>query len=175
MKKAVLCVVMFGVLAVGVFGSGVVAADEGAVLAKAIPVSRELFVNESGPGGLGKCDSVKASLVPVLAVDEATTELRLRTDSADAQSALGFVVPAGSSLEVEVEHAQSGWFEVVMVNRYGNSQAGLYSNQIPRGTPGAAYTNVSGKDDTVYVLVRYPGFMYQNSSELVVKIRRGDS
>lgn len=169
-----------GLILAGMLGAAYVAADEGpgveeqASLVKAIPVQEAVFLQYRASCGK-PLEEQSSGLVPVVAVDSALTEMRIGVDSLEARGALGFVVPAGQTLQVSVEHGQSSWFQVVTLNRYGLLQGGMYQNLQQQGRePEASYANTTQKTQAVYVLVRYPDFVYQSGGEYLLKISRSN-
>lgn len=169
-----------GLILAGMLGAAYVAADERpgveeqASLVKAIPFREAVFLQNS-ESGANPLREQSSGLVPVVAVDSALTEMRIGVDSLEARGALGFVVPAGQTLQVSVEHGQSSWFQVVTVNRYGMLQAGMYQNVQQLGrAPEASFANTTQKAQAVYVLVRYPDFVYQSGGEYLLKISRSN-
>ncbi|MEW6369126.1 MAG: hypothetical protein AB1714_31245 [Acidobacteriota bacterium] len=161
------CILPVGLAA----GQATQSVDQGLSLAKAIPVQMTTFLGYGTP-----CDHSRgeqeATMVPVFSVDTSVAEMRIKTDSVEARGALGFVVPAGQRLEVRLEHPQASYFEIVMVNRYGLSQGGLYQNLIDKGSPVGIFTNTTQTAQGIYVIVRYPEFMYQTPTEFVLKTAR---
>lgn len=147
-------------------------------LVKAIPLRETTFLSYSDAreGGSSAYGAAAQSLVPVIAVDSSATLIRLKPDSDEARSAYGFVVPAGQTLRVELDNPRASWFQVAMVNRYGLAQGGTYANKREIGRPVAIFTNTSKEAQAIYLLVRYPEFIYyegyENGGDIALKIER---
>jgi hypothetical protein len=112
------------------------------------------------------------SLIPVEAVDSAQTDLQVEAGPVADRRAFGFVVPAGSSMTLEIEHPQASWFKVVMVDKFGHMLPGTLQNLQYTGTPRASIKNTSDKPMAAYAVVYYPRFITENDNSFTLTISR---
>lgn len=70
-----------------------------------------------------------------------------------------FVVPPNGTLHVLLNHVNSGWFRLVMMDKWGDIQAGMLQNHIYTGYPEVTFKNPKNEAQAVYVIADDPGWM----------------
>ncbi|MDE3246998.1 MAG: hypothetical protein KGN80_13000, partial [Acidobacteriota bacterium] len=68
-------------------------------------------------------------------VADDATEVTDYSDFPQGWKGYAFVVPAKGTLHVSLNHTNRGWFRLVMMNKWGDLQAGMLQNLIPTGNP----------------------------------------
>jgi hypothetical protein len=86
--------------------------------------------------------------------------------------AYGFAVPPKEHLKVRLHHPNEGWFRLVMVNKWGQTGAGMLQNLIPTGNPEVTYNNPTDGPQAVYVIVDDPGWMSSKEKPFTLDIKR---
>lgn len=83
-----------------------------------------------------------------------------------------FAVPAKEKLHVRLHHGNEGWFRLVMVDKWGQTGAGMLQNLIPTGNPEVTYNNPTNLAQAVYVIVDDPGWMSSEKAPFNLTIER---
>ncbi len=83
-----------------------------------------------------------------------------------------FVVPAKGTLHVSLNHANRGWFRLVMMDKWGDLQAGMLPNMIPTGNPEVTFKNPKDEAQAVYVVADDPGWMSSKAYPYQLTVQR---
>ena len=83
-----------------------------------------------------------------------------------------FVVPAKGTLHVSLNHVNRGWFRLVMMNKWGDLQAGMLQNLIPTGNPEVTFKNPRDEAQAVYVVADDPGWMSSKAYPFQLTVER---
>lgn len=83
-----------------------------------------------------------------------------------------FVVPAKGTLHVSLNHVNRGWFRLVMMNKWGDLQAGMLQNLIPTGNPEVTFKNPKDEAQAVYVVADDPGWMSSKAYPFQLTVER---
>lgn len=62
-------------------------------------------------------------------------------------------VPAGTKVNFEVKTQHPSWFQLVVTNKWGDLEQGMFQNTIYKGKPVASYINSGKTVRTIYVVV----------------------
>lgn len=84
----------------------------------------------------------------------------------------GFVVPAGESIKISLDHPNLGWFRLMMVNKWGGLEEGMLQNIVHTYEPVVTYKNPSKETRAVYVIVDDPGWMSSKDNPFNLAITR---
>ena len=85
----------------------------------------------------------------------------------------GFLVPGRQKLHVRLYHPNTGWFRLLMVDKWGQQyMAGMLKNKIFTGNPEVTYENPSKLAMAVYVIVDDPGWMSSPKDLFTLKVDR---
>lgn len=101
----------------------------------------------------------RRGLIPVVPVPGDAHTLQDVSEFPSGWKAYGFVVPAHGELEVKLDHANQGWFRLMMVDKWGRQQKGMLQNMIPKGYPVVSFKNTKGEAQEVFVIADDPGWM----------------
>ena len=87
--------------------------------------------------------------------------------------AYGFLVPGKQKLHVRLYHPNTGWFRLMMVDKWGRQyMEGMTRNKIFTGNPEVSYDNPSKLAMAVYVIVDDPGWLSTPTDPFTLKVDR---
>lgn len=86
--------------------------------------------------------------------------------------AYGLVVPAGGTVQVEVQHEKLGWFRLMLVNKWGQPGAGMMRAAMAPQPVLVAYKNPGTEATAIYVIVDDPGWWSDAKSPYTLLVRR---
>ena len=101
----------------------------------------------------------RGGFVPCTRMADDASEVSDYADFPSGWKGYAFVVPANGTLHVKLDHVNRGWFRLVMMNKWGDLEAGMLKNLIPTGNPEVTYTNPSNEIKAVYIIADDPGWM----------------
>jgi hypothetical protein len=83
--------------------------------------------------------------------------------------AYGFFVPPGGQVRATLDHPNKGWFNLHLVNKWGNRMPGAYRRL---GEPELTYKNDSAETKAVYVIVDDPGLWATEGRPYTLRLNR---
>lgn len=86
--------------------------------------------------------------------------------------AYGMAVPAGGRVQFELNHANLGWFRLMLVNKWGEPGPGMLQAAIAPQPVLVTYTNPSKEATAVYVIVDDPGWWSTVRDPYTLTVRR---
>ena len=101
----------------------------------------------------------RGGFVPCTRVADDALEVSDYADFPQGWKGYAFVVPPKGTLHVSLNHVNRGWFRMVMMNKWGDLEAGMLKNLIYTGNPEVTYTNPTNEIKAVYVIADDPGWM----------------
>lgn len=105
-------------------------------------------------------------------VADDATEVTDYSDFPQGWKGYAFVVPANGTLHVSLNHTNRGWFRLVMMNKWGDLQAGMLQNLIPTGKPEVTFKNPKNEAQAVYVVADDPGWMSSKAYPYQLTVER---
>jgi len=111
-----------------------------------------------GPGSGGMDASIRARArrgvnIPAVALPAGSFRVKDHIGDVSGWRAYRLEVPPGSGFKVRLHGPHEAWFQVKVLNRWGNLEEGMLQNRIPTGNPEASYKNPKAAPNTVYIVV----------------------
>lgn len=114
----------------------------------------------------------RTGFVATTRVADDATEVTDYSDFPQGWKGYAFVVPAKGTLHVSLNHVNRGWFRLVMMNKWGDLQAGMLQNVIYTGKPEVTFKNPKDEAQAVYVVADDPGWMSSKAYPYQLTIER---
>ncbi len=86
--------------------------------------------------------------------------------------AYGIAVPAGATVQVEVQHGKLGWFRLMMVDKWGRPGAGMLQQLVTPQPVMLTYLNPGKEATAVYVIVDDPAWWSDARDPYTLRVRR---
>lgn len=114
----------------------------------------------------------RKGFIPVSPIGDSVDVLTDYTQQPAGWRAYGVSVPAGGSLQVEVQHPKLGWFRLMLVDKWGTPGPGMLQAAIAHQPVLVTYRN-PGKDATaIYVIVDDPAWWSDAKDPYTLLVRR---
>jgi hypothetical protein len=86
--------------------------------------------------------------------------------------AYGISVPAGGTVQVEVQHTKLGWFRLMMLDKWGNQGPGMLQQLVTPQPVMLTYKNPGKEATAVYVIVDDPAWWSDAKNPYILLVRR---
>ena len=86
--------------------------------------------------------------------------------------AYGLAVPAGATVQVEVQHEKLGWFRLMLVDKWGTPGPGMLQAAVAHQPVLVTYKNPGKEATAVYVIVDDPAWWSDASYPYTLVVRR---
>lgn len=114
----------------------------------------------------------RRGFIPVTPVDDGVEMLSDYAQMPAGWRAYGFGVPAGGTLQVEVQHDKLGWFRLMMVDKWGTPGPGMLQAAMAPRPVLVTYKNPSKEAQGVYIIVDDPGWWSDATHPYTLVVRR---
>lgn len=114
----------------------------------------------------------RRGFIPVSPIGESVD---LLTDYAQAPAGwrgYGLAVPAGGTVQVEVQHPKLGWFRLMLVDKWGTPGPGMLQAAIAHQPVLVTYKNPGKEATAVYIVVDDPGWWSDAKTPYTLAVRR---
>jgi len=86
--------------------------------------------------------------------------------------AYGLCVPAGGTIQVEVQHNKLGWFRLMLVDKWGQPGPGMLQAAIAHQPVMVTYKNPGQEATAIYVIVDDPAWWSDAKDPYTLQVRR---
>ena len=114
----------------------------------------------------------RKGFIPVSAIGDSVDLLTDYTQQPAGWRAYGVSVPAGGSVQVEVQHPKLGWFRLMLVDRWGTPGPGMLQAAIAPQPVMVTYRNPGKVATAVYVIVDDPAWWSDAKDPYTLLVRR---
>ncbi|GEM_PF-473267 len=114
----------------------------------------------------------RRGFIPVTPLSDGVEELSDFVQAPAGWRAYGLAVPAGGTIQVEVAHANLGWFRLMLVNKWGEPGPGMLQAAIAHQPILVTYKNPGKEATAIYVIVDDPAWWSDAKNPYVLHIRR---
>lgn len=114
----------------------------------------------------------RRGFIPVSPIGDSVEMLSDYVQQPAGWRAYGVSVPAGGTLQVEVQHAKLAWFRLMLVDKWGTPGPGMLQAAIAHQPVQVTYTNPGKEATAVYVLVDDPAWWSDARDPYTLQIRR---
>ncbi len=111
----------------------------------------------------------RRGFIPVMPFPDEATEYSHYAMYSTGWRVYGFLVPAGGTLRVDLNHAKPAWFRTVWCDKWGEYRPGM---KVKIGDPSALYQNPEPTVQAVYLIVDDPGQWSTEKDPYVLKVQR---
>ena len=114
----------------------------------------------------------RRGFIPVTALGDTVDSLTDFVQTPAGWRAYGLAVPAGATVQVEVQHSMLGWFRLMLVDRWGKPGAGMLEAAIAHQPVLVTYKNPGKEATSVYVIVDDPAWWSDAKYPYTLMVRR---
>jgi hypothetical protein len=114
----------------------------------------------------------RRGFIPVTALGDSVDALTDYVQTPAGWRAYGIAVPAGGTVQVEVQHAKLGWFRLMLVDKWGQPGPGMLQAAIAPQPVLVTYKNPSQEATAIYVIVDDPAWWSDATSPYTLRVRR---
>jgi hypothetical protein len=114
----------------------------------------------------------RRGFVPVTALGDTVEALTDYVQVPSGWRAYGVSVPAGGTVQIEVQHSNLGWFRLMLVDKWGRPGPGMLQAAIAPQPILVTYKNPGKEATAVYVIVDDPAWWSDAKNPYTLAIRR---
>jgi hypothetical protein len=114
----------------------------------------------------------RRGFIPVSPIGDSVDALTDYTQQPAGWRAYGVSVPAGGSIQVEVQHTKLGWFRLMLVDRWGTPGPGMLQAAIAPQPVLVTYRNPGKEATAVYIIVDDPAWWSDAKDPYTLLVRR---
>jgi hypothetical protein len=114
----------------------------------------------------------RRGFIPVSPIGDSVDMLTDYAQQPAGWRAYGLSVPAGGTVQVEVQHAKLGWFRLMLVDKWGTPGPGMLQAAIAHQPVLVTYRNPGKEATAVYVVVDDPGWWSDDKNPYTLAVRR---
>jgi hypothetical protein len=114
----------------------------------------------------------RTGFIPVTPLGDTVEALSDYTQAPAGWRAYGVSVPAGGTVQVEVQHPKLGWFRLMLMNKWGVPGAGMLQASTAYRPVMVTYRNPGKEATAVYVIVDDPAWWSDAKDPYTLLIRR---
>ncbi|HEX7551953.1 MAG TPA: hypothetical protein VF378_00235 [Geothrix sp.] len=114
----------------------------------------------------------RRGFIPVSPIGESVDVLTDYAQQPAGWRAYGLSVPAGGTVQVEVQHPKLGWFRLMLVDKWGTPGPGMLQAAIAHQPVLVTYKNPGKEATAVYVVVDDPGWWSDAKNPYTLAVRR---
>ena len=119
-----------------------------------------------------KLTARKIGIIQALRIPDELTIVKGMAERPAGWAAYAFVVPGRGTLRVTLSHPNEGWFQLLMLDRWGGIAKGMLPNLVHKGKPQVSFKNPENSVQLVFVIVDDPGWMSSEDSLYSLAIDR---
>ncbi len=114
----------------------------------------------------------RRGFIPVTPLGDGVDSLTDFVQTPAGWRAYGLAVPAGGTVQVEVQHEKLGWFRLMMVDKWGTPGPGMLQAAIAHQPVLVTYKNPGKEATSVYVIVDDPAWWSDAKYPYTLMVRR---
>jgi hypothetical protein len=114
----------------------------------------------------------RRGFIPVSPIGDSVDLLTDYAQQPAGWRAYGISVPAGGTVQVEVQHPKLGWFRLMLVDKWGTPGPGMLQAAIAHQPVLVTYRNPGKEAIAVYVVVDDPGWWSDAKNPYTLVVRR---
>lgn len=114
----------------------------------------------------------RRGFIPVSPIGDSVDMLSDYVQQPAGWRAYGVSVPAGGTIQVEVQHPKLAWFRLMLVNKWGTPGPGMLQASIAHQPVLVTYTNPGKEATAVYVIVDDPAWWSDARDPYTLQVRR---
>ena len=114
----------------------------------------------------------RSGFIPVSPIGTAVDALSDYAQYPAGWRAYGLAVPAGGTVQVEVQHPKLGWFRLLMVDKWGAPGPGMQQQLVTHQPVRLTYKNPGKEATAVYIIVDDPGWWSSSVDPYTLLVRR---
>ena len=114
----------------------------------------------------------RSGFIPVSPIGDTVDVLSDYSQWPAGWRAYGISVPAGGTLQVEVQHTKLGWFRLLLVDKWGVPGPGMLQAAYAYRPVMVTYKNPGKEATAVYVIVDDPGWWSDAKDPYTLQVRR---
>jgi len=114
----------------------------------------------------------RRGFIPVTALGDSVEAISDFVQYPAGWRAYGVAVPAGATVQVEVQHQKLGWFRLMMVDKWGQPGAGMLQQLVTPQPVMLTYKNPGKEATAVYVIVDDPAWWSDAKDPYTLQVRR---
>ncbi len=114
----------------------------------------------------------RSGFIPVTPLGDTVDTLTDYAQTPAGWRAYGISVPAGGTMQVEVQHAKLGWFRLMLVDKWGKPGPGMLQAAIAHQPILVTYKNPGKEATAVYVIVDDPAWWSDAKDPYTLLVRR---
>jgi hypothetical protein len=119
-----------------------------------------------------KLTARKIGIIQALRIPDELTIVKGMAERPAGWAAYAFVVPGRGTLRVTLSHPNEGWFQLLMLDKWGGIAKGMLPNLVHTGKPQVSFKNPEDSVQLVFVIVDDPGWMSSETSLYSLTIDR---
>jgi len=114
----------------------------------------------------------RRGFVPVTPLGDTVDALTDFTQAPAGWRAYGISVPAGGTVQIEVQHEKLAWFRLMLVDKWGQPGPGMLKAAIAHQPSMVAFKNLKKDATAVYIIVDDPAWWSDAKSPYTLVVRR---
>lgn len=114
----------------------------------------------------------RSGFIPVSPIGDRVDLLTDYVQTPAGWRAYGISVPAGGTVQVEVQHAKTAWFRLMLVDKWGTPGPGMLQAAIAHQPVMVTYKNPKDEPQAIYVIVDDPAWWSDAKDPYTLAIRR---
>ena len=114
----------------------------------------------------------RRGFIPVSPIGDSVEVLSDYSQQPAGWRAYGISVPAGGTVQVEVQHTKLGWFRLMLVDKWGKPGPGMLQAAIAHQPVMVTYKNPNKDATAIYVIVDDPAWWSDAKDPYTLQVRR---
>jgi hypothetical protein len=114
----------------------------------------------------------RRGFIPVTPLGDSVETMSDYVQTPAGWRAYGISVPAGGTLQVEVQHGKLAWFRLMLVDKWGQPGPGMLQAAVAHQPVLVTYKNPGAEATAVYVLVDDPAWWSDAKDPYTLAVRR---
>ncbi len=114
----------------------------------------------------------RSGFIPVSPIGDSVDVLTDYTQQPAGWRAYGISVPAGGTVQVEVQHAKLAWFRLMLMDKWGTPGPGMQQAAIAHQPVMVTYKNPNKNATAIYVIVDDPAWWSDAKDPYTLQVRR---
>jgi len=114
----------------------------------------------------------RSGFIPVSPIGDSVDLLTDYVQTPAGWRAYGISVPAGGTVQIEVQHPKTAWFRLLLVDKWGTPGPGMLQAAIAHQPVMVTYKNPKDEPTAIYVIVDDPAWWSDAKDPYTLAIRR---
>lgn len=114
----------------------------------------------------------RSGFIPVSPIGDSVDLLTDYVQTPAGWRAYGISVPAGGTVQIEVQHQKTAWFRLMLVDKWGTPGPGMLQAAIAPHPVMVTYKNPNNKATAIYVIVDDPAWWSDAKDPYTLAVRR---